>query len=125
MIVTIVALIFLLNTPPKIDITYSSKYGNTQRDYGVNNTYILFYLNVSTTRDCQFDFGTLSLTCNGQPITPIATTNTDKINLQSRQVNQWQLDYTVEGDVKGNFQLVYNGTAQVTLNGSDSVAVKS
>lgn len=122
-VVASVGVIFPTNSPPKININYASKYGNTQ--YSNNNTYILFYLNVTTTKNCQFDFGTLGLTFNGQPITAIQTTNTDKIDLKSGQINQWQLDYTVQDDMTGNFQLTYNGTAQVTLSGTDSVPVQS
>jgi len=114
-------LLISLSIPAKVNITYSSKYGNTQ--YSSFNTYILFYMNVTTTKSCQFDFGKLQLTCNGQPITPIVGSGPNVINLKSNQINSVQLDYQVKGDVKGDFQLTYNGTSDITLSGLPSVAV--
>jgi hypothetical protein len=124
--VVIVAAVIILyssySTPPVININYSSKYGNTQ--YSGFNTYILFYLNVTASKSCRFDFGTLQVTCNGQPVTLIAGSGPNVISLQSGQVNSVQLDYQVSGDVIGNFQLTYNGTEQVTLSGLNSVPVQ-
>jgi hypothetical protein len=122
-IVTVAIALYLVTSATKISIIYSSKYGNTF--YSGNNTYILFYLNVTTNRDCQFDFGRLQLTCNGQPVAPIATENTGMISLQSNLNNSVQLDYQVKGKVTGNFQSVYKGPMDVTLNGSPSVAVRN
>lgn len=115
--------VFFYSAPPKITLTYSSKYGNTQ--YSNYNTYILFYVNFTTTKNCQFTSKNLSVTCNGQPIATIAGPDGSPINLQSGHINSIELDYTVQGNVVGDFQLVYNGTQQVTLNGTKSVPVQS
>ncbi len=124
LIIVIAAIaIYFVSSAPKITISYSSKYGNTF--YSGNNTYILFYLNVTTSKDCQFDFGNLQVTCNGQSITVIVGSGPNTINLQSGKVNQVQLDYQVKGNVTGNFQLVYNGSYDVTLNGLPSVEVQN
>lgn len=122
LIIVIAAIaIYFVSSTPKITMAYSSKYGNTF--YSGNNTYILFYLNVTTTKNCQFDFGNLQLTCNDQPISVIVGSGSNIINLQSGQINSIQLNYQVKGNVTGNFQLVYNGSYDVTLNGLPSVEV--
>jgi hypothetical protein len=51
LIITIAGIaIYFVFSAPKITITYSSKYGDTF--YSGYNTYILFYLNVTTDKTC-------------------------------------------------------------------------
>jgi|WetSurMetagenome_2_1015567.scaffolds.fasta_scaffold182467_1 hypothetical protein len=125
-IVALVAVLFLSTTPAKITVTYRSIHGFeyitsenslSGSSFRGDATWIVVYINVTTTKDTSFNTDDLKLACNGEVLTNLrADTGSEaKINPQNSQITQGSLMYAVANKLDGPFTLVYKGSADVTL----------
>ena len=120
-----VAYVVLNSSPARITITYTSTHGTediTASNYplidkiGYNGiaTWIVFNLNITTTKSTAFNMNNCSIKCDSQSLI-VMNENALVVNLQSGQINSGTVDFLIEGNVTGNFQLGYNGTADVDI----------
>jgi len=87
----------------------------TDSDYVGDVTYLIIYQNVTTTTNAQISLNDFEVTCDGQPLTVLERSLGVPIDLVSDQNNEVILGLVVEGAQKGNFELHYNGSADVEI----------
>jgi hypothetical protein len=118
----------VLSSPAHITIAYSLIHGTeniTANDYplidkiGYNGivTWVLFYLNITTTKSTTLNLNDCYIKCDNQSLT-VMNENAGPINLQSGQIIAGSVGFILEGNITGNFQLVYNGKANVNIANS-------
>ena len=114
--------------PARITITYSAIRGTeniTASGYplidkiGYNGivTWVQFYLNITTTKSTTLNLNDCYIKCDDKSLT-VMNENAGPINLQSGQVVAGSVGFILEGNITGNFQLVYNGKANVNIANS-------
>jgi hypothetical protein len=116
-----VGIIILNNAPPQITINYTYLSGkqalpDPQIDYnGSEASWVVFTLNATSTKDVAvFDLvKDFTVTSNGQPLTVIKV-DPSQTTLYSDKFSEGKVGFVVEGDVT-TFELVYTGTADVTI----------
>jgi hypothetical protein len=84
-------------------------------DYVGDVTYVIIYQNVTTTKDTQISLDDFDVTYADQPLAVIERSSGVPIDLVSDQNNEVILGLVVEGAQKGNFELHYNGSADVEI----------
>ena len=123
-----IAYVALNSLPARITITYSAIRGTenvTASGYplidkiGYNGivTWVQFYLNITTTKSTTLNLSDCYVKCDDKSLT-VMNENAGPINLQSGQVIAGSVGFILEGNVTGNFQLVYNGKANVNIANS-------
>jgi len=114
--------------PARITITYSAIRGTeniTASGYplidkiGYNGivTWVQFYLNITTTKSTTLNLNDCYIKCDDKSLT-VMNENAGPINLQSGQVVAGSVGFILEGNITGNFQLIYNGKANVNIANS-------
>ena len=133
-VVVIIALILVLaiglmfpSSPAKVTVTYDLIHGFryvTPGDVTMPDstfvgdaTWIVVYLNLTTTKDTTIETNDFHVTYNGQEVTNLRTDVgwEDHLYPQKEQTIQISLMYTVAGKLDGPFELTYTGNADVTI----------
>lgn len=120
-----VAYIELSGSSTRITMTYTYTRGTqeiTANGYplidkiGYNGvaTYIIFNLNITTTKSISFDLNDCTVSCGNQSLT-VMNVVAGIVNLQSGKINSGTVDFLLEGNITGNFQLGYSGNADVNI----------
>ena len=125
-IASISAVMFL--TPAHITITgagasiwhgtqYVADGNNTALDPSFEGeiTWIIFHFNITATKNTQLNLDDCTLTIDGQSPTVLHKEG-GTINLQSGEVVEGSATFYVEGIYENNFQLGYNGPADVEIS---------
>ncbi len=129
-VVISIPVVSFLVTPPKVTVTYRTTHGFTLvgndsqsyfpgSSYEGDTTWIVAYLNLTSTKDTNVNLADFHLTYNGQALTNLRAANTDldpNVNLLGSQTSENQLQYVVSGKLDGPFELTYTGSVDVTIS---------
>jgi hypothetical protein len=121
-LISIPVVSFLL-TPPKVTATYRITHGlnalgDNAQSYEGETTWIVVYLNLTSTKTTNINLEDFYLSYNGEELANLRTkTELDpNVELVGMRTTENQLLYVVAGKLDGPFELSYTGSVDVTIS---------